>query len=321
MLKKRVVGVVGLGHVGAHVAFCLGMMGVADEVLLCDKKEDKLISERQDLMDAVMFMPSHVDYKIATYEELAECEVIINAIGDISLVATGSRDDEMHYTVPQVASYIKRIMDGGFKGIFLNITNPCDVITHLIAKLSGLPKGHVLGTGTGLDTSRLVSAISQLTGIENNSFTAYMMGEHGNSQMVPWSAVNFRGKPVDAWMKEHNIPFDKEDLKKRAIGGGWVTYSGKQCTEYGIASIAATIARAILRDEKRILAASVELTGEYGEEGIFAGIPAVIGAGGAEEVIEYDLPTEEAAEFKECCAKIRSNIAKANEFLQKAQEQ
>lgn len=315
MLGKRIVGVVGLGHVGAHVAFCLGMMGVADEILLCDKKEDKLISERQDLMDAVMFMPHHVNYKIATYEELGVCDLIINAIGDIDLVATGSRDDEMHFTVPQVASYVKRIMEGGFKGIIVNITNPCDVITHLIAKLSGLPKGHVLGTGTGLDTSRLVSALSQLTGVENKSFTAYMMGEHGNAQMVPWSAVNFSGKPVEAWMQEHHLPFDKEDLKKKAINGGWVTYSGKHCTEYGIASIAATIAGAILRDEKRILAASVELTGEYGEAFIFAGCPAVIGANGVEEVVVYDLPTEEAAEFRECCAKIRANIAKAEEFL------
>ena len=190
-IKKRIVGVVGIGHVGAHVAFTLGMMGVADEVLLCDKKQDKLVSERQDLMDAVKFMPHLVDYKIVSYEGLKDCDVIVNATGKIELCATGNRDDELNFTVVQVADYIPKIMAGGFNGVFLNITNPCDVITNLIAVKSGLPKGRVLGTGTGLDTSRLVSALAQQTGLEHHSFSAYMFGEHGNAQMVPWSLVNF----------------------------------------------------------------------------------------------------------------------------------
>ena len=313
--KKRIVGVIGLGHVGAHVAFNLGMMGVADEVLLCDVKESKLISERQDLMDAVKFMPHRVDYKIVPYEGLGDCDVIVNAVGDITLCASNNRDDEMNFTVVQVAGYIAKVMAGGFKGIFINITNPCDVITSLIAKLSGLPKGHVLGTGTGLDTARLVSAITQQTGVEHNSFIAYMMGEHGNAQMVPWSLVNFGGKSLDDLKDNPKFNFNREEMKKTAIGGGWVTYSGKGCTEYGIASVAVTIVSTILRDEKRIMAASVELTGEYGETGIFAGCPAILGADGVEEVMEYKLPAEELAEFKTCCGKIRSNIAKAGKLL------
>ena len=313
--KKRIVGVIGLGHVGAHVAFCLGMMGVADEVLLCDLKESKAISERQDLMDAVKFMPHNVNYKIVPYEGLGSCDIIVNAVGDITLCATGNRDDEMNFTVVQVASYIEKVMAGGFKGIFVNITNPCDVITNLIARLSGLPKGHVLGTGTGLDTSRLVSALAQKTGLESNSFTAYMMGEHGNAQMAPWSLVNFAGKSLKDYKDNPKFNFDHEEMKKTAIGGGWVTYSGKFCTEYGIASAAVTIVSAILRDEKKIMAASVELDGQYGEKGIFAGCPAVLGANGVEEVMEYNLPAEELAEFKECCAKIRANIAKADKLL------
>lgn len=313
--KKRIVGVVGLGHVGAHVAYALGMMGVADEVLLCDKKEDKLVSERQDLMDAVKFMPHPVDYKIVSYEGFKECDVIVNATGKIELSATGNRDDEMNFTVVQVADYIPKIMAGGFKGIFLNITNPCDVVTHLIAVKSGLPKGHVLGTGTGLDTSRLVSAIAQQTGLEHHSFTAYMFGEHGNAQMVPWSLVKIAGKALDEYNNQPPFDFDREELKKRAIGGGWVTFRGKGCTEYGICSVAAYMVDTILHDAKKILPASVELTGEYGETGIFAGVPAIIGANGAEKVMEYNLPDNELKEFKACCTTIRNNIAKAEKVL------
>ncbi|MDD3395777.1 MAG: L-lactate dehydrogenase [Acidaminococcaceae bacterium] len=314
-VKKRSIAVVGLGHVGAHVAFTLGVMGIADEVLLCDKKEDKLVSERQDLMDAVKFMPHRVNYKIAKYEELSECDVLINCIGDIKLCATGNRDDEMNFTVVQVADYIPKVMAGGFHGIIINVTNPCDVITHLIAKLSGLPQGHVFGTGTGLDSSRLVSAISQQTGLDPNSFTAYMMGEHGNAQMVPWSLIAFGGKKLSDMATDAKFVFDKEDIQKKTINAGWVTYHGKQCTEYGICCTAATLAKAVLRDEKKITAVSAPLTGEYGEAGIFCGVPAVVGINGVEQVMEYPLPEQELTEFKECCAKIRANITKASKLL------
>lgn len=314
-LKKRVVGVVGLGHVGAHVAFVLGMMDIADEVKICDCNAQKAESERQDLMDAVMFMPHRVTYTIADYADLKDCDVIVNAVGDINLCATGNRDDEMEFTVAQVADYVPKVMAGGFDGIFVNITNPCDVITDLIAKKSGLPKGRVLGTGTGLDSSRLISAIVQQTGLEHHSFTAYMMGEHGNAQMVPWSIVNFRGKPLADYGDDPRFAFDREDMKKRAIGGGWVTYKGKHCTEYGICSTAASIVKAILHDEKKIMAASVPLDGEYGETGIFCGVPAVIGIHGVEQVMEYNLPDDELQEFKSCCQTIRNNIAKAAALL------
>ena len=198
--KKRVVGVIGLGHVGAHVAFNLGVLGIADEVKLCDVKSEKLVSERQDMMDAVMFMPHRVNYTIASYEELADCDVIVNAIGDITLCASGNRDDEMHFTVPQVADYIPKVMAGGFQGIIINITNPCDVITDLIAKKSGLPKGHVFGTGTGLDSSRLVSAISQQTGLDHHSFSAIPRsspGRSSSSAVNPWQNWN-RIRPMSS---------------------------------------------------------------------------------------------------------------------------
>lgn len=314
-IKKRIVGVIGLGHVGAHVAFCLGMMGIADEILLCDVKQDKLVSECNDLMDTVKFMPHQVNYKIAAYEELAPCDVIVNAAGDIKLCATGNRDDEMNFTVVQIAGYIEKVMAGGFDGIFVNITNPCDVITDLIAKKSGLPKNRVLGTGTGLDTARLIHALSAQTGLAANSITAYMFGEHGNAQMTPWSAVNFAGQPLANLTADPKFNFDHEEMTKRAIGGGWVTYSGKGCTEYGIAATAATIVQAILHDEKKIMPVSAWLGGAYGENDIYCGCPAIIGAGGMEKVVELPLTGEEKDEFKECCAKIRANIAKAAKLL------
>lgn len=313
--KKVTIGVLGAGHVGAHVAYALGMMGVADVVKICDPKEAKVISERQDLMDAVYFMPHRVDYQIAKYEDLADCDIIINAVGDITLCATGSRDDEMNYTVRQVAETIPKVMAGGFNGFFINITNPCDVVTHLIAKKSGLPKGRVFGTGTLLDSSRLISAIAQQTGIEHHSFNAFMMGEHGDRQMIPWSLVNFRGKPLAQMEKDPRFQFDKEAVRHQTIRAGWVTYSGKFCTEYGICSAAVTLAKAVLHDERKIFPCSCPLDGEYGEKDIFCGVPALIGKNGVEEVLEYDLPADELAEFKACCDTVRANIERAKALL------
>ena len=263
-------------------------------------------------MDAVMFMPHRVEYVLANYEELSDCDIIINALGEIELLATFDRDDEMAFTIPAVAECIPKIMAGGFDGIFVNITNPCDVVTDLIQKLSGLPANRVIGTGTGLDTSRLVSAIAQQTGLDHNSFTAFMFGEHGNSQITPWSLVKFAGKPYEELAKhDERFRFDRKELQERAIKGGWVTYSGKHCTEYGIASAGVTVADAILHDKRAIMAVSVKLDGQYGETGIYCGVPAVIGQNGAEQVMEYTLTAEEMKDFKECCEKIRINIAKA----------
>lgn len=197
----------------------------------------------------------------------------------------------------------------------MSITNPCDVVANLIARKSGLPKGHVMGTGTLLDSSRLIHAISEQTGLDSRGFTAFMLGEHGNSQIVPWSQITFYGKPLSEMESDPKFRFDKEEVQERTIKGGWVTYSGKQCTEYGIASAGATLVRTILHDEKRILPCSAPLDGEYGESGIFCGVPAVIGANGVEKVMEYNLAEEEQVRFKACCATIRANIAKGDAIL------
>lgn len=311
-MKTRKVAVIGQGHVGAHVAYSLAIQGIVDELVLVDLNEKKVASEVQDLRDAVMYMPHHVKISGGTYGDLGDCDVIVNAIGDIKLCATGNRVDEMVYTVAQVRTYVDKVMASGFNGIIINITNPCDVITDLIWKLSGLPKGRVFGTGTGLDTSRLVAQLSLQTGVDHNSISAYMIGEHGASQMAAWSCVSFGGVPLSVLEQaDAKYAFDKPDLQKKAIGGGWVTYSGKGCTEYGICSTAARMVRVVLHDEKKIMPASMLLEGEYGEKDVFVGVPCLIGKDGIEKVLELPLTAEEKAEFHKCCEDVRNNIEKA----------
>ena len=216
MSKKRVLGVIGLGHVGAHVAYSLAVQGIADELVLVDKNEQKLASEVQDLRDAAAYLPHRVTVRAGDFADLGECDVIVNSVGKIELLReTHDRLTEMDFTVPAVRSYAGKIKSSGFDGVLINITNPCDIVTRELALGLGLPRGRVFGTGTGLDTSRLLSALARQTGVDHKSITCYMLGEHGNQQFAPWSCVSFRGMPLDVWAeKDARFRFDRAALKK-----------------------------------------------------------------------------------------------------------
>ena len=315
-MKTRKVGVVGIGHVGAHVAYTLALEGIADELVLVDMNEQKVTSEVQDLRDAAAYLPHRVTVNAGDFSDLGDCDVIVNSVGKIDLLRkVHNRVTEMDFTIPAVRSYVDKITASGFDGVVVNITNPCDIVTREIAMGLGLPRGRVFGTGTGLDTSRLLSALARQTGIDHKSITCYMMGEHGNDQFAPWSCVSFRGMPLDQWAKtDERFRFDRDALQKESIGGGWVTFAGKFCTEYGIAATAARMVHIVLHDEKAIMPASAELCGEYSESGLFVGVPCLIGKNGVEQVIELPLTDEEKAKFHACCEGVRKNMEHLKEI-------
>ena len=314
-MKTRKVGVIGLGHVGAHVAYSLAVQGIADELVLVDMKEQKLASEVQDLRDAAAYLPHRVTVNPGDFADLGDCDVIVNSVGKIELLETHDRLTEMDFTIAAVRGYVDKIKASGFNGVLINITNPCDIVTRELAMGLGLPKGRVFGTGTGLDTSRLLSALNRQTGIDHKSITAYMLGEHGALQFAPWSCVSFRGMPLDELAKTNEkFRFDRDALQKESIGGGWVTYAGKQCTEYGICTTAARMVHIVLHDEKAIMPASMELDGEYGETGLFVGVPCVIGKNGVEQVVELPLTDGELARFHACCDGVRQNMEHLKEI-------
>ena len=301
---------------GAHVAYTLALEGIADELVLVDMNEQKVTSEVQDLRDAAAYLPHRVTVNAGDFSDLGDCDVIVNSVGKIDLLRkVHNRVTEMDFTIPAVRSYVDKIKASGFDGVVVNITNPCDIVTREIAMGLGLPRGRVFGTGTGLDTSRLLSALARQTGVDHKSITCYMMGEHGNDQFAPWSCVSFRGMPLDQWAKtDERFRFDREALQKESIGGGWVTFAGKFCTEYGIAATAARMVHIVLHDEKAIMPASAELRGEYGETGLFVGVPCVIGKNGVEQVVELPLTDEELARFHACCDGVRQNMKHLKEI-------
>lgn len=310
-IKLRKVGIIGVGHVGAHVAFSLVTQGIVDELVLVDINKQKAISERQDLLDAATYLPHRIYVSVGEYEDLADCDIIVNSVGKIA--ESRDRLAELQQSVDMVNSYIKRIMNAGFDGIIINITNPCDIISYYIQKTTGLPKNRVFGTGTGLDSSRFKNVMAKETGIDHKSVIGYSLGEHGDSQMIPWSVVNLGGKPLSELEKERPETFgklDKEDIKYRTVKGGWFTYEGKKCTEFGIAATASRLINAIYHDEKFVTTASTLLEGEYGQEGLYISIPVVIGKNGVEDKYELNLTENELEEFKHSCDVVKDNIAK-----------
>lgn len=310
-IKLRKVGIIGVGHVGAHVAFSLVTQGIVDELVLVDINKQKAISERQDLLDATTYLPHRINVSVGEYEDLADCDIIVNSVGKID--ESRDRLAELQQSVDMVNSYITRVMNAGFDGIIINITNPCDIITYHIQKTSGLPQNKVFGTGTGLDSSRFRNVMANDTGIDHKSVIGYSLGEHGDSQMIPWSVVNLGGKPLSELEKERPETFgklDKADILYRTVKGGWFTYEGKKCTEFGIAATAARLINAIYHDEKFVTTASTLLEGQYGEENLFISIPVVIGKNGVEDKYELNLTEEELKEFKHSCNVVKDNIAK-----------
>ena len=265
-IRLRKVGIIGVGHVGAHVAFSLVTQGIVDELILVDINKQKAISERQDLLDAATYLPHRINVTAGEYEDLADCDIIVNSVGKIN--ESRDRLAELQESVDAVNSYIERVMDAGFNGIIINITNPCDIIANHFQKITGLPQNQVFGTGTGLDSSRFRNVMAECTGIDHKSIVGYSLGEHGDSQMIPWSAVNLGGKPLSELEKERPETFgslDKKDITYRTIKGGWFTYEGKKCTEFGIASTAARLIKGIYHDEKFVTTASTLLEGQYGD--------------------------------------------------------
>lgn len=309
-MKTRKVGIIGVGHVGAHVLSALVTQGVADDIVLIDINPDKSACECQDIKDSIPYMPHRVRVSVGDYPDLKDCDVVVNASGKINiLVESHDRVQEMKFTVPAAKGFVDKVKASGFNGIFLNISNPCDIVTAQIAKGLGLPKGHVFGTGTGLDSARLISHLAETTGIDHKSITAYMIGEHGNAQFAPWSQVFFGTHPLDEMAeKDERFRFDRDGMIQATIDGAWTVFAGKGCTEYAIAATAVRIIKAIFHDEKVLVPVSAPLDGEYGEHDVFAGVPAIIGKDGCEEVVELSLTDEELKHFHECCAGIRENI-------------
>lgn len=192
-------------------------------------------------------------------------------------------------------------------GIVVTITNPADIVADFVRKGLGLERNKVFGTGTLLDTARLIRTLSEESGVSRNSIQAFSLGEHGDSSMIPFSTVRIGGLPFD----EYNISKEKVLEATRQIG--MTIIEGKKSTEFGIGRALTEMAACILRDEKKIMPASVLLQGEYGQYDVHCGVPCLIGKNGIEKIIELPLTEEEQEMLNRSCEIIKQHIETASQ--------
>ena len=318
-MSIRKIGIIGAGHVGSHGGYALISQGLAEEIVYIDIDEKKAAAQALDLQDSSTYLGRAVHVKAGTYEDIKDAGILIVAAGPLPDMAAGQTDRQqtLGATVEILKDIVPKIKTSGFKGIIINISNPADVVTHYLQEKLGWDKKRILSTSTTLDSSRVRRAISEETGYSQKSIQAYALGEHGESQFVPWSAVTVAGKPLLELIKEQPERFGKLDLDAiatRAKQAGWIILGGKGSTEFGIGASIANVVQAIFGNEDRILPVSTLLQGEYGQKDVFASVPCRLNQNGVAEIIQLQLTAEEQKKFDASCQSMNANYQKALEL-------
>ena len=313
--KSKVV-IVGCGLVGSSTAFSLLTQGVCDEIMMVDINQEKALGEVLDLKDCVEYLNRNTKVYQGNYEDCGDADIIVITAGAPPRQGQ-SRLDTLEASAKITRSIVKPIMESGFDGIFLIISNPVDIIAHYVQILSGLPKNQVIGTGTALYSARLKKFIAELIHVDPRSVYAFSMGEHGDSQMVPWSAVTVAGKPFYDIIRDNPElvgDVDLDSLVMKTAQEGWEILNRKGTTYYGVATTAVGVIKAILHNENRIIPVSTLLEGEYGEKDVYCGVPVVLNRTGASDVLEIHMTGQELTRFKESAKVIREYTHKIMEF-------
>lgn len=307
-IKRRKVVLIGAGHVGSHAGYALASQGLAEEIVYIDIDTKKAFSQALDIFDASVYLPHRVEVKSGNYSDIDDADIMVVCAGPLPNM-NQTRMDTLGATIEVMKDVIDNIKKTKFNGIIINISNPADVITHYLQNKLNYDAKRIISTSTTLDSARLRRSISEAINVDQRSIYAYSLGEHGESQMVAWSTVTIAGKPLFELMKE-NEKYSKLDLNELAAKGrrgGWDVLGGKGSTEFGIGASLAEVARAILCDEHRVLPVSVYLNGEYGQNDVYASVPAVLGNNGVEEIIELKMNDDEKKLFDESCAVMKKN--------------
>ena len=287
--KDSKVVIVGLGNVGATTAYSIINQGLCEEIVLIDINKEKAYGEALDMQQSVYFMNRNIKVKAGDYSDCKDADVVI-----ITASAPMPKDshDRLQMLAPSI-KIIKSIVDStmasGFNGIFIVVSNPVDIMSYITWKESGLPKNQVIGSGTTLDSARLSCRLADMYHLDAKSVSAYVCGEHGDSEMVTWSSATIGGKSVEDVLKdnaERTKDATKETLRHAVIEDGWQIFNRKGNTCYGIAAATTAIVKSILFNENRIYPVSVHLDGQYGMNDIFLSVPTIIDKTGAKEILK-----------------------------------
>lgn len=298
-INAKKAAVIGCGFVGSSIAFTLMQSRLFTELVLLDANFDKADGEAKDIAHGIPFSGQMKIYA-GTYDDIADAAIIIVTAG-ANQKPEETRLDLVNKNVAVYKSIIPEIAKREFSGILLVVSNPVDILTYAAVKIGGFSEQRVLGSGTVLDTARLKYALSEHLRVDSRSVHAFIIGEHGDSEIAAWSSANVSGIPVDDFceMRGHfNHEEAMDRIAEKVKDSAYEIISKKQATYYGIAMAVKRICECIVRDEKSILPISSIQHGNYGMEGIALSMPAVVGMNGVETHVPISLDKEEMGLLK-----------------------
>ena len=294
---------------GAASAFCLMQSGLFSELVLLDADRDKAEGEALDVAHGIPFARPMKIYA-GDYDDLVDAAVVIVTAG-ANQKPGETRLDLVQKNVAIFRSIIPEIAKRNFPGILLIVSNPVDILTYAAIKLSGMPEHRVIGSGTVLDTARFKYQLGEHLSIDPRSIHAFIIGEHGDSEIAAWSSANVSGIPIHDICEMRGF-YDHEDAMREIAdtvkNSAYEIIAKKKATYYGIAMSVRRICEAIVRNEKSILPVSVMLHGQYGMENVVLSMPAIVGSEGVETTVPIELNREEQEKLK-ASAEALSKIA------------
>ena len=299
-LKPGKVAIIGWGVVGSASAFALMQSGLFTEMVLLDANHQKAEGEAEDIVHGIPFGRPMQIYA-GDYDDIADAAIIVITAG-ANQKPDETRLDLVHKNIAIFQSIIPEITKRDFEGILLIVANPVDILTYTAQKLSGYPENRVIGSGTVLDSARLKYHLGQHLGVDSRSVHAFIVGEHGDSEIAAWSSANISGIPLDNFceMRGHyNHMEATERIAAEVKQSAYEIISKKGATYYGIAMSVKRICEAIIRDEKSILPISTMLHGEYGISDVVLSLPCIVGRDGYETKVPIDLDQEEVSRLHE----------------------
>mgnify|MGYP003100423148 FL=1 len=293
-VDTRKAAMIGCGFVGSASAFALMQSGLFSELVLIDANHDKAEGEAMDIAHGLPFAGQMKIYA-GDYDDIVDAAVIIVTAGAAQKPGE-TRLDLVNKNVNIFKSIIPEIAKRNYKGILLIVANPVDILTYTAVKLSGLPENRVIGSGTVLDTARLKYALGEHLEVDSRSVHSFIIGEHGDSEIVAWSSTNVSGIPVNDFC-ELRGHFNLEEAMHRIAddvkNSAYDIIEKKGATYYGIAMSVKRICECIMRDEKSILPISSMMHGEYGISDICLSMPTVVGREGVETRVPIQLNEQE----------------------------
>lgn len=284
--------------------------GITNELVLIDVNKEKAQGEALDLLDGVAWGSQNVNVWSGDYSDCKEADIVVITAG-ANQKPGQTRLELVDINAKIMKSIVTEIMASGFDGSLVIASNPVDVLTYIAWQTSGLPKNRVIGTGTTLDTTRFRKELALRLHLDPRSVHGYIIGEHGDSEVAVWSHTTVGAKPILEYIvnNKHLNVDDLEGIADKVKNAAYEIIDRKKATYYGIGMSTARIVKAILNNENAILPVSAYLNGEFGEEDIFTGVPAVVNQEGVREIIELRLDPKEKIQFAKSVAQLREVLA------------